>query len=306
MIKRTEAARGAIDPIMVKFQDKIECEVITPKRAEDFLNRNTNNRKLRDGVVEKYAQDMKDGKWTECTVPIVFYDNGDVADGQHRLWAVIESGHNQKFFVLRGLPRSAGLNIDNGLGRTLVDNARISGSDGDLSNELVCVARCVDLGSRFTGRNPSNALALQYVKMHEEASRWAIKHGPMGKFMRNSMSLTAIARAWYLEEDKDRLARFCKVLGDGFSEGDQESAAVAIRNYLVQNGRTTILAPFWRDTFLKMQNAIYHFMRGRQLMVIKRVSEEAYPLKKNQRVTSAAELKSMKTKSPKSAGEAVS
>jgi len=99
-------------------------ETITPTKAHTWLNRNTSNRKLRDGWVEKYASDMRAGKWTECIVPIVFYENGDIADGQHRLWAIIESDTPQRFFVLHGLTREAGLNIDTGGGRNLVDNAR--------------------------------------------------------------------------------------------------------------------------------------------------------------------------------------
>ena len=66
-------------------------ENISPQQAEKMLNSNKGNRKLRDGVVEKYALDMVSGNWTQCPVPISFLQNGDVADGQHRLWAIIES-----------------------------------------------------------------------------------------------------------------------------------------------------------------------------------------------------------------------
>lgn len=275
----------AADVHLKKMQQEVELEVVTPKRAEDFLNRNTANRKLRDGVVEKYAHDMQNGKWTECPAPICFYDNGDVADGQHRLWAIIESGTAQKFFIVRGMPREAGLNIDTGLGRSIVDNARIAGINSDLSNELLCVARAIDLGSRHSGGNISNAIRLAYVQAHNDAARWAMHNGPTGRFLRNSMTLGAVARAWYIEPDKERLNRFCKVLTNGFSEGTHESAAVAIRNYLLQNGGTTTLSAMWRDSFFKVQNAIYYFMRERGLTVIRRVSEEIYPLAKKNRVS---------------------
>jgi hypothetical protein len=92
--------------------DEMKLESITPKKAEHYLNRNTSNRKLREGVVERYASDMAGGRWTKCAAPIVFYEDGEIADGQHRLFAIIESGKSQKFFVMRDLPRDAGLNID--------------------------------------------------------------------------------------------------------------------------------------------------------------------------------------------------
>lgn len=74
---------------------QLTVEKITPKIAEAWLNANTCNRKLRDGIVERYAADMTAGKWTECPEPISFYVDGDLADGQHRLFAITESGTTQ-------------------------------------------------------------------------------------------------------------------------------------------------------------------------------------------------------------------
>src|ERR1035437_8554667 len=116
-------------------------EFITPIKAEKLLEANKSNRSLRTGVAEKYAFDMKNGAWTTCTAPVVIYDDGEVADGQHRLWALVESGTGQWFMILRGLDRKSGLNIDTGLGRNLVDNARISGVDPDLSISLISTCR---------------------------------------------------------------------------------------------------------------------------------------------------------------------
>jgi hypothetical protein len=36
-------------------------EKITPAKAEKYLNANKANRNLRDGLVERYASDMKNG-----------------------------------------------------------------------------------------------------------------------------------------------------------------------------------------------------------------------------------------------------
>ena len=267
---------------------KVTREVIGPKQAEQLLNRNTSNRKLRTGVVEKYASDMKAGRWTESIDPIAFYTNGDLANGQHRLWAVVESKAKQEFLIIRGLSRAAGLNIDAQLMRTLVDNARISGIDADLTFSLVAVARAVAQGDRqVSWRSPTNKrAALTYaeqaelVNSHREECLWAIHNGPVGRYIRNAIVLAAIARAYRVEEDHERLARFAEVLGKGFSEGTQESAAIAFRNYLQSKGPHAAQSSMWRDTFLKAQNAIWYFMRGRQLTTIKSIEEERYPLNK--------------------------
>jgi hypothetical protein len=80
-----------------------------------------------------YAADMSAGNWTECPSPILFFADGEVADGQHRLFAVVESQTTQQFLVTRNFPRDAALNIDNGRPRTLIDNARIAEIDADVS-----------------------------------------------------------------------------------------------------------------------------------------------------------------------------
>jgi hypothetical protein len=262
---------------------EIQMEKVSPIKAEKWLNLNKNNRKMRDGVAERYADDMRNGRWTSCPEPIAFYDDGDLADGQHRLWAIVEAGVTIEFPVARGLSRSDGLNINTGIGRSLVDNAKISGSDRDLSNEMLSVARAVEQGKASNGKVPlSNAQRLEMVANHREAATWAVSNGPRGRGLRNAMILAAIARAWYWEADKDKLKRFCDVFASGFADGEEESAAIALRNYYLT--KTAIgSGALWTDTFLKSQNAVFYFMKGRKLTVIKGIEDEQYPLKRKRK-----------------------
>lgn len=255
-------------------------ETITPAKAEKYLNHNKGNRSLRLGVAEQYEADMKAGRWTQCTAPIVFFEDGDIADGQHRLWAVVGSGIAADFLVMRGLSRDAALNIDTGLGRSLVDNAEISGTDKHLTPKLVAVCKAVEVGEKTWGRYSNSERAI-FVEKHREAGEWAIKHSPKAALLKGANVLAAIARAWYVEPDKKRLTQFCKVLSTGFSEGEKDTAAVSLRNYLQGMGGTgkrAVAADAWYPAFLKCQNAIWYFMRGKSLTVIKPTDTERYPL----------------------------
>ena len=270
-------------------------ELVTPAKAEAWLDANRTNRKLREGIAEKYAEDMRHGRWTQCTAPIAFYKDGDLADGQHRLFAVIESGQPQEFVVMRGLSREDGLNIDTGLNRSLVDAGKISGLDTGLSNELIAYSRGVVEGHQGASRKKdetgtkaskglSNADKLQMVAAHREAVTWVIHNGPKGRNLRNGPIMCALARAWYWEADKDRLKRFAEVFQTGFADHQDESAAIALRNYFMTKPNLTATAT-WRDTFLKAQNAISYFMKHKKLTVIRHTEDEPYPLKKLRRVT---------------------
>ena len=256
---------------------QITVEKVTPNKAESWLNQNKSNRKMREGVAEKYAADMKSGNWTTCPEPISFYDDGDLADGQHRLWAIVESGVAIQFPVERGLKREDGLNLNTGLARTIVDNGRISGIDRNLSTTLISTSRAIEEGGAARG-TLSNAAKLALVNKHREAAQWAVANGPRAKLLRNALMLGAIARAWYYEENHDKLRRFCDVVNSGFSDGQAESAAIAIRNYMTSKGAVCSSTAMWRDTFLKVQNAIAYFMIGKPLTIIKGVADEAYPL----------------------------
>lgn len=257
----------------------ITVERVTPAKAERMLNSNNSNRALKPGLVEKYAADMTAGKWTRCTAPIVFYDDGDVADGQHRLWAIVESGTTQEFTIHRGLDRASGLNIDTGRNRDLIDAVRISGIDEGVSKKLVTIARAIALGTRHNGgAGTSNAQQLAWVNAHRAAAEWTLAHSPKGKIVVQSMVLGAIGRAWYYEDDKGRLARFSEVLSNGYMDSVDDAAAVALRNWYIANPGAASRPTTWRDAFLKSQNAIKYFMRRRSLTVIKAVKEETYPL----------------------------
>lgn len=266
---------------MATSKPTAQYENITPKKAEHYLNKNTCNRALREGVVERYAADMKAGKWTECAAPIVFYDDGSIADGQHRLYAIIESGTSQNFFVRHGFPKTASLNIDTGAHRTFIDNVRI-GRGEVYSKFLVATARWIKHGTREFQRSPTYAEDLQTVIRYKEEASFAESCLGKGKGIKRVPVAAAVARAKLSGETETALKRFGEVFTKGFADGVHESAAVALRNYCIQlmdrnaAGRTVD-----RELFLKAQNAVYYFCRGRKLTVIKSVANEMYPLKKS-------------------------
>lgn len=267
---------------------EITMELVTPKKAEAWINLNTVNRSLREGVVEAYAADMKSGNWTACPEPISFCTDNSLADGQHRLFAIIESGCSITFPIARGLTQRDRLNLNTGLGRTLVDNARISGASEDISNSLVSTARAIAYGEPGGAGRLSNAQKLALVEQYREPAAWAVSHVRHLRYLCNAPICAAVGRAYMHERDHDKLLRFCSVLASGMVEGEKESAAVAIRNYLLQHAQNTATGGNWRDTFLKVQNAISYFMAGKKLTVIKSVAEEAYPLSRGARQRKAA------------------
>ena len=82
----------------------MQVERISPAIAKEYLTANKNNyRKLSRSVVNRYAEDMKAGRWELNGEPIVFDENGCLKNGQHRLAAVITAGVTVNLAVVRGV-----------------------------------------------------------------------------------------------------------------------------------------------------------------------------------------------------------
>lgn len=87
-------------------------EMVTPERATELLEHNRLNRPVRDQHVRRIVSQILDGKWRFNGDTIKISDDGSVLDGQHRLWAIIESKTAVETIVIRGIAREAFATID--------------------------------------------------------------------------------------------------------------------------------------------------------------------------------------------------
>src|SRR5690606_24318901 len=94
---------------------------VSPEMASEWLQHNEGNRRIRAGVVIKYAAVMARGKWLTTPEPIAFSWDGRLLNGQHRLSAVIRAGVSVPMFVVRNVDPSAFVALDRGATRTVAD-----------------------------------------------------------------------------------------------------------------------------------------------------------------------------------------
>ena len=105
----------------------MRLERVTPDTAREWLQRINAQRRLKERTVAGYAADMRAGRWEEDITPIVFDENGDLVNGQHRLNAVIESNLEQSFWVRRGVTANSIFRMDQGAPRRTGDQLTIKG-----------------------------------------------------------------------------------------------------------------------------------------------------------------------------------
>lgn len=101
---------------------RVEVVTITPERAAQWLKRNHVNRALKRAHVATLTRAIKAGAWDDVNgATIVFSDQHDLMDGQHRLQAVVEAQTPITTLVVFGVKAQKRATIDTGASRKLAD-----------------------------------------------------------------------------------------------------------------------------------------------------------------------------------------
>ncbi|MET8428361.1 hypothetical protein [Nocardia sp. NPDC004860] len=96
--------------------------------ARRWLERNPNNRPIRQARVQQYYDDMVSGRWRFNGEAIKFGPDGELLDGQHRLQAIARTtGMRFPMLIVRGLSRDTQVTMDQGAKRTPSDQLTITG-----------------------------------------------------------------------------------------------------------------------------------------------------------------------------------
>jgi len=177
---------------------------ITPDIAAEWLeHRNKGNRRISAHIVKQYAQAMREGRWMITHQGIAFDATGNLADGQHRLNASVESGVTFQAMVTVGVPRETFSVLDTGWKRQanqLIDHpnrtiiaaaARIVGYIDGL------IPKDVPIQGHVAPNKVDNDLIIHIYQQWPELSSWAApaQMAPRSTGIIPSAHLAAIAQA---------------------------------------------------------------------------------------------------------------
>jgi len=257
---------------------------IKPSHAKQWIDYNHyNNRRLNKQRVQALARDIHAGNWKLNHQGIAFDHDLNVIDGQHRLAAIIEANKMIETFVFFNLPDDVFLTLDSGKSRSFVDAMKTSGNA--ISTNRAAMLRRMLTGSKHGGsyRLTNQELfdlhdefseALDFVESRTSAG---VRRGvPRG--LRCSPVLAAFAVAYYHVPNKD-LERMIEGYMTGVVTNKKDQAAAALRTMALSDstgyyqGETSA-----SEKFMKAQNAIFSFMKGKQIKQLKAIKEPYYKL----------------------------
>lgn len=111
----------------IPLSSEVRIVTITPRLAQEWIGRNVHNRVPNKRGIERYAEDIKTGRWRLTGESIKFDNRGVLVDGQNRLYAVIKAGIQMESYVCFGLDPDSFINLDTGRSRRLSDVLHLRG-----------------------------------------------------------------------------------------------------------------------------------------------------------------------------------
>lgn len=210
---------------------RIEIEDITPSKAKYWLdNANTHNRSAAKKVVKAYADDMKAGRWEFTSQGISFYENGVLADGQHRLMAIVESGITVKMIVTYGLPTSAINGIDQHRVRAVHDVLTLNGGFGRIDATDVATLRLCYSNMKSNAALAEKMLEDNYVELKKVKEMFGSKSSTLGGALIRAAVLLALKDG----QPEDELKEFVEVLLSGVTERLEHRTIIILRDAVMR------------------------------------------------------------------------
>ncbi len=275
------------------MENKMKKELITPVKAQEYLDNNVGNRPISQVQVRRFVDLLHEGSWRVDAGTISFDRNNILIDGQHRLSAIVEAGIGAQAWVQRGCASDTKYVIDTGRPRTRQQILSMDGvQNAALINGAVALVMQYELSGRLgnanAGRN-TTVRKFEHLETHqrhnEDPEAWqeaARLSAPSYRALKGHLGPTPLATMAYLMLRQDAARAF-----DFFEQlSDEAPACETIRSlrkrFKMSNCKHRelwYLLLAW-DSF-KMGRAIKQFPRPEVLRQNKRLNElleAGYPM----------------------------
>jgi hypothetical protein len=260
----------------------IEKVLVTPALAAEWLeHRNKRNRTICRPRVDLYVSLIKDRRFVLTHQGIAFYDDGQLADGQHRLQAIVEAGIPVWMMVTTGLPVESIHAIDNGRPRSLQNVLHFVGIE--LSHKHIAAARVLWMqyhaqrsGTLWDAQSIDTGVFTEFVKVTQEPIEFATPASRTRGISHASVT-GAIASAWFTQ-DRDLLSRFQQLLCDGAGAARDEQAAIRLREFLLTTSLTQGGTSARQELFIRVCTALRAYLEGRSLQKLYCREDSVFPI----------------------------
>lgn len=239
--------------------------LVSPQLAAQWLEMNAGNRPINKAQVVYFKRVIRAGNWRITHQGAAFYDDGFLADGQHRLSAIADGEVSVYMNVTWGLARSSVHAIDRGRNRSVQNVFGFIGLEMTSPQVAACRNMWIEYHSARSLDAEMNAALdtkrLAVFAQHVLPSLEFATPKSMAKGVAHAAVTGAIASAWFTQ-DRDLLERFKHLLHSGVGADESESAAVRLREFLLTTKLNSGSAAR-KELFLRTCTALRAFLEGR-------------------------------------------
>ncbi len=260
-------------------------EMVTPEKAQVYLDTMLRNRNIRASRVELYKEKMRRGDWLATCQGIGFDEAGHLIEGQHRLQAIIASGQTVVLLVVRGLKTEAQLVMDQPAIRQMHEQIHLS-RGLETTTQSVAIAKQM---MASVSESDTMRLIRRDIQLVE---RFYIKYSLGIRYAMNLFAkevvpgitiapvMAPIARAYYSVDEHEILDEFAECVITGFQKRRTATAAIALRNWLIQGQSHSRRMAARLEAYKRTELALDAFINRRPILRMPKTTpdHELFPL----------------------------
>jgi hypothetical protein len=271
----------------MKINAQVEITLITPKIASEWLNhRWEGQRNVRQNHVKRLASDMVSGRWKlspDCILRIL----GSLANGQHRLEAIVATGIPQNMIVMESKDEELYKVIDAGLKRTVADGL----GNNEYTKTIPAIARWVQaydksqisirnrtasaLSKNEYGSFPTQVELIDYCIDNREILLEAARV-TMPLYMKTRILPQSIAGAIYVLGNNINQKEAAQKFLSNIYDGGSNHSATMLRNRLIASRGSRIKMDKGHLFALTIKSFNY-FMQNRAVGCLRIQPDEDFP-----------------------------
>ncbi len=241
---------------------------VTPDMAREWLTKNNFNRPQRPDIVADYVRQIRDGRWRRTHQEIAFTENGMLLDGQHRLFAIVETGIIVSMLVFVNEPLENHLAIDGGKWRTALDVVRLE-IRSDSVKAMIAGVFCKNQN------HLSSSEVVELLRRHFRAVDWAVDMLGKSKEIGTPTVLGVIARA-YNTVPTERLLEFCSMLLSGHGDHPSINLIRGLREFIA--GQRDRQEDTRRSVYRRVEYGLLAFLNNESTCDFPPYNKELFPL----------------------------
>lgn len=250
---------------------RVTVETASKALVDSLLDMNTNNRRIRQGIVDMYRRDIESGRWILTNQGIGVSRDEVLVDGQHRLMAIREAGYPPvQFLLATGLDPEASMAVDVHAKRSMRDLMHFA-FDTRVSAKAPAICRNIlktKLGDGEKTVNVWTPNEIMDTMIEYSDSIEAVVSAPINAGFYSAAHMTGFVLALQETTKEYDVVRFMRQVESG-DMLEKDKPAYHLRNFIVLTKRNAGGGTLASERLQKTYKATMAYLNGESMRILR-------------------------------------